>query len=166
MARIVAFPLPTVAAIKGHFTAAGGMLGLSFDVRVMSSDRGYFFVPAIDLGLVYSPGMTSLMMNKTPFSMHRDMIQFAKRFSAADLLSAHVVEKAVPGVEVFDMAWSLAVGLKAKGKNARYRDTMHKIKLNMYADTVRLLTDKDAFQGMGFENKEKGVETAGQPAKL
>ena len=71
MARIVAFPLPTVAAVGGHFTAAGGMLGLCFRYRIMNADRGYFFVPAIDLGLVYSPGMTSLMMRKTPFSMHR-----------------------------------------------------------------------------------------------
>ena len=28
MARILTFPLPTVAAINGHFTAAGAMLGL------------------------------------------------------------------------------------------------------------------------------------------
>jgi enoyl-CoA hydratase/carnithine racemase len=67
MARIVAFPLPTVAAIKGHFTAAGAMLGLSFDVRVMSADHGYFFVPAIDLGLVYSPGK----LTQLPASLHQ-----------------------------------------------------------------------------------------------
>ena len=32
MARILTFPLPTVAAINGHFTAAGAMLGLRFEM--------------------------------------------------------------------------------------------------------------------------------------
>jgi enoyl-CoA hydratase/carnithine racemase len=41
----------TVAAINGHFCAAGAMLGLAFDMRVMRTDKGMFFVPAVDLGL-------------------------------------------------------------------------------------------------------------------
>jgi hypothetical protein len=59
LARLLTLPVPTVAQINGHFCAAGAMLGLAFDVRIMTSDRGLLFVtPGIDLGLVYSPGMT------------------------------------------------------------------------------------------------------------
>ena len=39
------FGMPTIAAISGHFCAAGGMMGLCFDYRIMSSDRGFFFIP-------------------------------------------------------------------------------------------------------------------------
>jgi hypothetical protein len=38
------------------------MLGFAFDVRIMTSDRGLFFVPGIDLGLVYSPGTTGRLV--------------------------------------------------------------------------------------------------------
>lgn len=55
MVRVMTFGIPTVAAISGHFCAAGGMMGLCFDYRIMSSDRGFFFIPGIDIGLVYSP---------------------------------------------------------------------------------------------------------------
>jgi len=37
---VCCFPLPTVAAFKGHWCAAGGMMGLAFDFRVMASDSG------------------------------------------------------------------------------------------------------------------------------
>ncbi|CAE8640151.1 unnamed protein product, partial [Polarella glacialis] len=79
MARICCFPLPTVAALFGHWCAAGGMMGLAFDFRVMSSDRGFFFVPGVDLGLVYAPMQTELMKAKLPASMHRDVILFNRR---------------------------------------------------------------------------------------
>ena len=87
------------AAINGHFVAAGAMLGLAFDFRVTVSDsqgwphltlcpgiqgpRGLFFVPGIDIGLVYSPGMTALMTAKTPYKIQRDLIVLGKRFHLA-----------------------------------------------------------------------------------
>lgn len=58
-ARLLKFTKPTICAANGHATAAGAMLALSFDVVVMNSERGYCFVPGVDLGLVYSPGMTA-----------------------------------------------------------------------------------------------------------
>ena len=49
-------------------------MGLAFDYRIMTSERGYFFVPGVDLGIVYSPLQTELMMAKLPPGMHRDVI--------------------------------------------------------------------------------------------
>jgi len=40
LGRIMAFPMPTAAAINGHAFAAGAMLALAHDFRVMRSDRG------------------------------------------------------------------------------------------------------------------------------
>jgi Delta3-Delta2-enoyl-CoA isomerase len=42
LASLLAAPLPTVAAIQGHCFAAGAMLALAHDWRVMRADRGYF----------------------------------------------------------------------------------------------------------------------------
>jgi len=41
-ARVAAFDVPTVAAINGHAFAAGGMLALAHDFRVMRADRGTY----------------------------------------------------------------------------------------------------------------------------
>jgi enoyl-CoA hydratase/carnithine racemase len=68
MAKILCFPVPTIAAINGHFCAAGGMMGLCFDYRIMNSEKGFFFVPGVDLGIVYSPFQTAMMMAKLPVS--------------------------------------------------------------------------------------------------
>jgi len=159
MARILTFPLPTVAAIKGHFCAAGGMLGLSFDKRIMREDRGLFFVPAVDIGLIYSPGQTELMKAKTPQSMHLDMLAFAKRYTAKDLFPLGVVDRMVPLEDVDSTALAMAQELCAKGKNSLYRHTMHGIKKNLYRTAYDLLTS-ETIQGMGFENKPKGIDRA------
>merc|ERR1719277_2572593 len=93
MARICCFPLPTVAALGGHWCAAGGMFGLCFDYRVMSDDRGFFFIPGVDLGLVYSPFQVELMKAKLPMHMHRKVIVFnSQRWTASQLLQEHVVD--------------------------------------------------------------------------
>jgi len=125
----------------------------------MRVDRGYFFVPAIDIGLVYSPGQTALMKSKTPMAMHLDMIALAKRYTAKDLLQYAVVEKVAETHEVDGTALLLAKQMTAKGKNALYRRTMHGIKKNLYAEAYGLLTS-DHIEGMGFQNKPKGVDRA------
>lgn len=79
IARICCFPRSTVAAIRGHWCATGGMMGLAFDFRLMSRDAGFFFIPAVDLGLVFSPFQTQLMKAKLPRSMHRDVLLFNSR---------------------------------------------------------------------------------------
>ena len=44
-ARMLTFPMPTVAAINGHAFGAGAMLGIAHDYRVMRDDRGYYCFP-------------------------------------------------------------------------------------------------------------------------
>src|SRR5262249_29524710 len=61
LGRVLGFPLPTVAAINGHAFAAGAMLALAHDFRVMRADRGYFCLPEVDINLPLAPGMTALI---------------------------------------------------------------------------------------------------------
>src|SRR3954471_7277247 len=64
LARILGFPGFTVAAIGGHAFAAGAMLALACDQRVMRADRGYFCLPEVDLGLPFTPGMQALITSR------------------------------------------------------------------------------------------------------
>ena len=61
LGRVLAFPMYTVAAINGHAFAAGAMLALAHDTRVMRTDRGYVCLPEVDLGMPLAPGMTAII---------------------------------------------------------------------------------------------------------
>lgn len=149
LARILTLKVPTVAALNGHFTAAGAMLGLAFDVRVMPSDgKGLFFVPGIDIGLVYSAGMTELMKAKMPQPLWNDVLCFGKRYQSAELLQYGVVNAAPPTSELVSTALEMAQNLKSKGKDAKTRETLHGIKQNLYKGAVASLGRE--VEDMGF----------------
>mmetsp|Transcript_106852 Transcript_106852/g.189896 ORF Transcript_106852/g.189896 Transcript_106852/m.189896 type:complete len:286 (+) Transcript_106852:24-881(+) len=151
MARILTLGMPTVAAVNGHFAAAGAMLGLAFDQRVMSSDSpGLFFVPGIDIGLVYSKGMTELMKAKMPLPMWNDVMCMAKRYKAAELLQNGVVNDSPASAELVNKALEIAVSLKSKGKDEKTRATMRGIKHNLYQDAVAALGKE--VEDMGFNS--------------
>ena len=103
-ARVLAFPALTVAAINGHAFAAGGMLALAFDQRVMRADRGYFCLPEADLGLPFSPGMSALIASKlTPATANEAMVT-GRRFGGGDAEAAGIVDAAVAEDDVLDRA--------------------------------------------------------------
>src|SRR5690349_17989973 len=59
-ARFLSLPLVTVAALQGHTFAAGAMLSLSHDLRVMRADRGFWCLPEADINIPFSVGMSAL----------------------------------------------------------------------------------------------------------
>ncbi|CAE7619881.1 ECI1 [Symbiodinium sp. CCMP2592] len=162
MSRILTFGVPTVAAINGHITAGGAMLGLAFDKRLMPADSpGLFFVPGIDIGLVYSAGMTELMKAKLPSTMWNDTLCMGKRYESAELKANGVLEETPAASEFFEVALQLAKSLKSKGKDPKTRETMHGIKNNLYKDAVALLGQK--VQDMGFADGT--FDATGRPRK-
>ena len=63
-ARMLTFPMPTVAAINGHAFGAGAMLGIAHDYRVMRDDRGYYCFPEVDINIPFTEGMAALIQAK------------------------------------------------------------------------------------------------------
>ena len=153
LSRLLCFSMPTIAAINGHFCAAGAMLGLAFDFRIMDQDRGLCFVPGIDLGLIYSPGMTELFLAKLPKHLHNDFIIYGERYNSEQLNKEGIVREICNGDKLVSRAIDFAIKLTAKGRFAgpKYRETMHSIKLNTYKRAYDALRDDLNFQGMGFE---------------
>merc|ERR1711959_14337 len=102
------------------------MLGLAFDKRVMAAEsKGLFFVPGIDIGLVYSKGMTELMKAKMPAPMWNHVMCFARRYKCQELHQAGVVDAIAPSdSELVSEAIAIATELKSKGKDAKTRETM------------------------------------------
>lgn len=164
MTRLLGFPIPTIAAIRGHWTAGGGYLGLCFDYRCMSSDRGVFFIPGVDLGIVYPPFSTELATAKLDKHMLREVILFnRKRWAAEELVAHGAVDIAAPTSELLEKALELAASLKPKGQGPA-RKALAGIKQNVYKRVLDAVHEKGA-GGAAFKNRARGVAYA-PPAKL
>src|SRR5512135_246059 len=111
LGRLMAFPVPTVAAINGHAFAAGAMLALAHDYRVMRADRGFFCLPEVDIKLPLAPGMTALIKNRLSPAAFRDAILTGARIGGSDAASRGIVDEAVPGSDVLSRAIARAAAL-------------------------------------------------------
>ncbi len=97
LGRVLLFPVPTVAAMNGHAFAAGGMLALAHDFRVMRADRGFFCLPEVDLGLPLAPGMTALVKSRLTLATFRDAILTGARIGGTEAAQRGIVDEAVAG---------------------------------------------------------------------
>lgn len=138
-ARLMAFPMATCAAMNGHSFAGGGMLAMAHDWRVMRSDRGYFCLPEIDLGMPFTLGMRSLLKERLDLRAFRDIALTGGRFGADECLRLGVVDAAAPEDQVVAMAVERLRPLASKN-----RDACRAIKRGIYAETLADLTGPDS----------------------
>jgi Delta3-Delta2-enoyl-CoA isomerase len=92
--RTLMSPMLTVAAINGHAFAGGAIYSCAFDFRFMRSDRGFFCVPEIDLGIPFLPGMLALLNRAIPKQKFEEMQFTGKRLTAAECAESKIVTKA------------------------------------------------------------------------
>ncbi|WP_409328571.1 enoyl-CoA hydratase/isomerase family protein [Trujillonella humicola] len=95
LARVLAAPLYTVAALPGHAFGGGAMLALAHDSRVMRADRGFWCLPEAALGLPFQPGMAALIQARlTPQVAHEAMVT-GRRYGGTEARDAGIVDDAV-----------------------------------------------------------------------
>ncbi|GAA3157201.1 enoyl-CoA hydratase/isomerase family protein [Blastococcus jejuensis] len=134
LARVLALPVITVAALQGHTFAAGAMLSLAHDFRVMRSDRGFWCLPEADIGIPFTRGMSALIQARlTPQVAHAAMVT-ASRYGGADALAAAIVDRAVDEDAVRSTAVEIAAAQAHKAG-----DTLGTIKERMYAPVLTAL---------------------------
>ncbi|HEX3829461.1 MAG TPA: enoyl-CoA hydratase/isomerase family protein [Sporichthyaceae bacterium] len=134
LARLLAFPVPTVAAIQGHAFAGGLLLALAHDLRVMRSDRGFLSLPEVNFDAVFSEGMTDLLRARlAPQVAHRAMLM-AQRYDALAAQEAGLVDECVPLDKLTARACALA-----EEAGGRSRATVSALKAGIYAQPLRSL---------------------------
>lgn len=134
LARILAAPFVTVAAINGHCIAAGALFALAHDYRVMRADRGFFSLPSVDVGIPFTQGMTALIARKVPPPWADDLAISGDRFGGREAAERHIVHRAVPEEAVVPMASE--IGDRHSGKDP---ETLATIKERLYHDVIALL---------------------------
>jgi enoyl-CoA hydratase/carnithine racemase len=134
-ARMLAFPIPSVAAMNGHAFAAGGMLALAHDFRVMRADRGFFCLPEVDINVPLAPGMTALIQEKLSAKVVVETILTGVRLGGPQALERGIVDTAVAGPDVLPQAVARAAALADKD-----RSTYGALKRGLYARILPILT--------------------------
>jgi len=137
--RMFTFPVITVAALNGHVFAAGAMIALAHDYRVMREDRGFFCLPEVDIRIPFTVPMATLIRARLPAGnvMHEAMCT-GKRYGGDEAARLGIVDRAVSETEVVPVAVELARGLADK-----HRDTLAKIKRDAYPEVVEVF-ERDA----------------------
>jgi Delta3-Delta2-enoyl-CoA isomerase len=138
-AKLIELPVPTVAAIQGHAFAAGGMLTLAHDFRVMRADRGFFCLPEVDLGIPFTVGMTSLVRSRLTTRTAVEAMTTARRYGGTDAQAAGIVDLAVAEEQVLPTAVKYAAELAPKAGPA-----LGLIKQRLFAPTVAALRDTES----------------------
>jgi enoyl-CoA hydratase/carnithine racemase len=99
MSRILKLPLLTISLINGHCTAAGAVLSLCTDFRIMA-EKGLFFTPAVKLGIVYSQGLIEVVKSKVSDPhLLRDILLLSRRYSSEDLLRLSLIQSRVSSID-------------------------------------------------------------------
>ncbi|GAC58693.1 enoyl-CoA hydratase/isomerase family protein [Gordonia hirsuta DSM 44140 = NBRC 16056] len=133
-ARILTFPLPTVAAINGHAFGAGAMFAIAHDYRLMRTDRGYFCFPEVDINIPFTPGMAALIQAKLTPQTAVTAMTTGHRYTAEQALSGGVVDGAGPVDQLVDDAVAQLTPIAGKDRN-----TLAAIKSTMFAPAVAAL---------------------------
>jgi enoyl-CoA hydratase/carnithine racemase len=136
-ARVLALPLPTVAALNGHAFAGGAMFALTHDFRVMRADRGYFCLPEVDLGMPFAPGMNALIIGKLGRRLAADLILTGRRVGGEEGLRLGVVDEAVAADQLLPRAVARAESLAGKD-----RATYARLKRDVFAEAIELLASR------------------------
>lgn len=135
LARMLTLPIPTAAAVVGHAFAAGAMLALAHDFRVMRVDRGYFCFPEVDIRIPFTDGMAALIQAKlTPQAAVTSMTT-GLRFGGDDAANRGLVDATAPEGAVTAAAIDLLRPLDGKDPG-----TLGAIKQTMFGPAVRALT--------------------------
>ena len=138
-ARVLSLPVVTVTALQGHTFAAGAMLSLAHDFRVMRADRGFWCLPEAAIGIPFTPGMSALIQSRlAPRTAHEAMVT-ARRYGGTDAAAAGIVDQALAMEAVRTTAVEMAAAQADKAGA-----TLGTIKARMYAPVLSALRDTAA----------------------
>lgn len=106
--RMLTLPVITICALNGHGFAAGAMLALTHDYRVMRSDRGFFCLPEVDIQIPFTPMMSALIVARLPKLTAHEAMTTGRRYTAEESKAAGIVHTTCAEAEVLPTALGLA----------------------------------------------------------
>lgn len=133
-ARVLTFPMPTLAAVNGHAFGAGAMIAMSHDFRLMREDRGYFCFPEVDINIPFTPGMAALIQAKVSPQTAVASMTTGHRYGGPQAAEAGLVDGVAAEDQLLAAATERLTPLLGKTP-----DTVRAIKTTMFTDVVEAL---------------------------
>lgn len=98
---LISLPMPTIAAVTGHASAAGCILALSHEYVLMRKDRGFLYMSELDIGLPVIPDWFLEVIKSKIGSpaARRDVLLRAKKVTAGEAAEMGAVEAVDGGAE-------------------------------------------------------------------
>jgi enoyl-CoA hydratase/carnithine racemase len=134
LARFLTFPMPTVAAVNGHWFGAGALLGLVHDRRVARAERGWFCMPEATMGLGIALPLMEVLRATLPLRALREICVTAQRVTATEAVDLGFVAEAADGAHVLERAITWAEAHASADRTA-----IADIKATMYGPTLAVL---------------------------
>jgi enoyl-CoA hydratase len=95
VAALRQLPVPVIAAVEGPCVGAAVELALACDVRIAGANA-FFELPAVRLGLLYSPAAIARMRHAVPSEALSRLLLMGERLDAPAALAAGLVGRCVP----------------------------------------------------------------------
>jgi enoyl-CoA hydratase/carnithine racemase len=134
VARVLTFPMPTVAAVNGHAFGIAAMLALAHDQRIMRADRGWWCLPEIDLGLRFAPFMVALIRSRLSDVTASEAILTGRRYTGDEAVAAGIAHAAASEDALVGVAVAAAASRVGKG-----REITATLKRDLYAPVLDAL---------------------------
>ncbi|KAK7340869.1 hypothetical protein VNO77_21586 [Canavalia gladiata] len=114
---LLSLPMPTIAAITGHASAAGYTLALAHDYLLMRSDRGFLYMSELDIKLVIPAWFVALIDAKVASpAARRQIVMQAAKLTAKEALRLGVIDSAHDTADhTVEAALALAADLVKRG---------------------------------------------------
>lgn len=138
LARMLVFPIPTIALINGHAFAGGLLLALSHDYRIGQCKQGFICMNEIKIGLSMHPGMMALLHAKIKSDETiKDALLNAKRWTGMDALKDGLVDAAVPFEQLLEKGTLFII---EKSKQGHGGPIYQSLKMSIYEDAWKMLS--------------------------
>jgi enoyl-CoA hydratase len=145
------FPLPTIAAIRGHALGGGLELALACDLR-LAADDAKLGLPEVSLGVFPAAGGTRRLPRLVGDGLARELVFTGRILDAEEAVRIGLVNRVVPAASLVDEAHALASSIAKNGELA-----LRIAKLGLLATSRG--RDSDAFEKAGqallFDSPDK-----------
>ncbi|CAN7023710.1 unnamed protein product [Brassica oleracea var. botrytis] len=138
VADLISLPMPTIAAVTGHASAAGLVLAMSHDYVLMRRDRGFLYMSELDIELVIPPWFAAMIRMKigSP-AARRDVMLTAEKVTAERGLEMGIVDSSYgSAAETVEGAVKLGEELVRRGVDGHVYGGMREALLKQVLHTI------------------------------
>ncbi|CAA0832069.1 Enoyl-CoA delta isomerase 1- peroxisomal [Striga hermonthica] len=161
IADLISLPMPTIAAVTGHASAAGFGLALSHDYLLMSRGRGFLYMSELDIGYKIPNFLFALVKARVgPPRSWRNVVLRAEKITAETGVEWGIVDSAHASAgETLEAALRLGGDLAGRNWDGKvYADCRRTVLADVVAALGSDETVGDAGEGTAAVSRLNAVE--------